>query len=59
MIIAVEQPVYTALISFSEFDQFVADIESERKYAVSVVTVQSSTKEELRVLFSIQNAREP
>ncbi len=51
LIIAVEQPVYAALISFSEFDQFVNDIESERKYAVSVVTVQSSSKEELYSYF--------
>ena len=44
IIIAVETDVYEALETFPELNQFVKDIESERKYRVNLVTVESVSR---------------
>ncbi len=48
MIVAVETSVYEALTAFPEFDRYIVDVESERKYAISVVTVESVSSLELQ-----------
>ena len=47
MVIAVETDIYEALDTFPELDQFIKDIESEKKYRINLITVENSSHTEL------------